>query len=171
MLAFVAFQVAVFVLGTWAALGLRTGIWHPGYLVCIPLLVLQFAVLYSFSALLAVWTRNTAVCVVGSLVLWAVCSAVNVSRLAAVAGAGGPAAASPVAAGLLEAGYWVLPKPVDLEAISHEALGAETALPPLAGAESAGIRPLQPLLSVLTSLLFSAAVLAAAGRRLARIDY
>ena len=171
VLAFVAFQVAVFVFGTWAALGFRTGVWHPGYLVCIPLLVIQFAVLYSFSALLAVWTRSTAVCVVGSLALWAVCSAVNINRLAAVAGVGGPAAASPVAAGLLEAGYWVLPKPVDLDAVAHEAVGAEKHFRPLPELKALESGRSSLLLSVLTSLLFSAALLAVAGRRLARVDY
>jgi hypothetical protein len=74
VLAFVAVQIAFFIVGAWAALGLHNSVWHPGYLVCIPLLVLQFAVLYSFSALLAVWTRNTVVCVVGSLLFWALCS-------------------------------------------------------------------------------------------------
>ena len=108
---------------------------------------------------------------VGSLVLWAVCSAVNLSRLAAVAGAGGPAAASPVAAGLLEAGYWVLPKPVDLDAISHEALGAEQHFRPLPELKALESGRSSLILSVLTSILFSAAVLAAAGRRLARVDY
>src|SRR5205823_5721817 len=114
VLGLVAFQVTIFVAGAWAALGLRTGIWRPGFLVCIPLLTLQFAVLYSFSTLLAVWTRSTAACVVGSLVLWAACSGVNLGRLAAVAAredSGRPPAASAFA-GLLEAGYWVLPKPV-----------------------------------------------------------
>jgi ABC-type transport system involved in multi-copper enzyme maturation permease subunit len=133
VLAFVAIQIAVFVVGAWAALGLRTGVWHPGYLVCIPLLVLQFAVLYSFSALLAVWTRNTVVYVVGSLLFWALCSGVNVSRLGAVleAEGGQTPAVSPVVQGLLEVGYWVLPKPVDLEAVSRQALRTEQHFRPL----------------------------------------
>ncbi len=170
VLAFVAFQVAVFVLGTWAALGLRTGVWHPGYLACIPLLVLEFAVLYSFSTLLAVWTRNTAVCVVGSLVLWALCSAVNLNRLAAVARPDG-SAVSPVAGALLEAGYWVLPKPVDLDAVSQQAVGAEKDFRPLPELRALETGRSSLLLSVLTSLLFSAAVLGAASRRLAKTDY
>jgi hypothetical protein len=169
VLALAAVQVGAFVGGTWAALGVRTGVWHPGYLACAPLLVLEFAVLYSFSALIAVWTRSTAVCVVGALALWAACSAVNLHRLAAAAGEA--PAVSPVAAALLEAGYWVLPKPVDLEAAAHEAVDAGRdfrPLPELKGLEN-GRSSL--LLSVLTSLVFSAAVLAAAARRMARLDY
>ena len=52
-------------------------------------------------------------------------------RLRSLAGTEGPAAASPVVAGLLEAGYWVLPKPVDLEAVCHEAVGAQKDFRPL----------------------------------------
>ena len=170
VLTFVAIQVAVFVLGTWTALGLRTGIWHPGYLVCIPLLVLEFAVLYSFSVLIAVWTRNTAVCVVGSLVLWALCSAVNFNRLAVVARSDA-AAHSPVVGALFEAGYWVLPKPVDLEAVSQQALGAEKHFRPLPEMKALESGRSSLALSVLTSVLFSAVLLTAAGRRLAKVDY
>jgi ABC-type transport system involved in multi-copper enzyme maturation permease subunit len=170
VLAFVAFQVAVFVLGTWAALGLRTGVWHPGYLVCISLLVLEFTVLYSFSAFLAVWTRSTAVCVVGSLVLWGLCAAVNFHRLAAVARADKPTA-SPLEGALLEAGYWVLPKPVDLEAVSQQAVEAEQHFRPLPEMRALESGRSSLVLSVLTSLLFSAALLAAASRRLAKMDY
>ncbi len=167
VLLFVAFQVAVFVFGTWAALGLRTGVWHPGYLACVPMLVLEFAVLYSFSALLAVWTRSTAVCVVGSLVLWGLCSAVNFQRLAAVA----RPETAPAASALLEAGYWVLPKPVDLEAVSQQAVNAEAHFRPLPEVKALESGRSSLPLSVLTSLLFSAVLLAAAGRRLARTDY
>ncbi|HVS37378.1 MAG TPA: ABC transporter permease subunit, partial [Gemmataceae bacterium] len=171
VLAVVAVQVAFFVLGTWAALGFRTGVWHPGYLVCIPMLVLEFAVLYSFSVLIAVWTRNTAVCVVGSLVLWALCSAVNFNRLAVVAHTEGTATASPVVGALYEVGYWLLPKPVDLETASQEALEAEKHFRPLPEVKALESNRSSLVLSVLTSLLFSAALLALAGRRLTKVDY
>jgi ABC-type transport system involved in multi-copper enzyme maturation permease subunit len=173
VLALVAFHVAVFVVGTWAALGLRTGVWLPGCLVCFPLLVLQFAVLYSFSAALAAWTRSTTACVVGSLVLWGLCSAVNVGRLAVAAADGAPQAAptSPTAAALLEAAYWVLPKPVDLEAVCDEALGTEKHFRPLPELRVLDSGRSSLVLSMLTSLLSSAALLAAACRRVAKYDY
>jgi len=60
----------LFVVLTWFALGLRTNVWDMTYWWCIPLLLLQFAVLYSFSVLLAVTTRSTVACVFGSLLFW-----------------------------------------------------------------------------------------------------
>ena len=69
VVAFVGFQVVLFVLLTWLALGLRTGIWDTAYWCSIPLLLLQFAVFYSFSVLLAVLTRSTVACVFGAALL------------------------------------------------------------------------------------------------------
>ena len=168
---FAAFQIAFFVVGTWAALGLRTGVWRVDYLACIPLLVLEFAVLYSFSAALAVWTRNTVACVVGSLLLWGLCSAVNFHRLAAVVGTADGTTAAPVAGALLEAGYWVLPKPVDLERISQETLRSDRHFRPLPEVKALDSGGSNLFLSMITSLLFAAALLAFAAVRLARMDY
>ena len=168
---FASFQIAFFVGGTWAALGLRTGVWRVDYLASIPLLALEFAVLYSFSAALAVWTRSTVVCIVGSLLLWGLCSAVNFHRLAAVLQAEDRPTASPVADALLEACYWVLPKPVDLERLSQETLRSDTHFRPLPEVRALESNGSSLALSVLTSLLFSAALLAAAAVRLARTDY
>ena len=64
VLAFVLAQAVYFVGGTWLALGLRTGVWDATYLLCIPLLLLQFAVFFGFSLLLAVCCRSTVVCVI-----------------------------------------------------------------------------------------------------------
>ena len=170
---FAAIQIAIFVAGTWAALGFRTGIWRVDYLASIPLLVVEFAVLYSFSAALAVWTRSTVACVVGSLLLWGLCSAVNFHRLAAVLQAenGNAAASSSFADGLFEAGYWVLPKPVDLERISQETLRTDRHFRPLPEVRALESNRSNLALSVLTSLLFSAALLTAAAARLAKMDY
>src|SRR5262249_52606940 len=74
---FVAFQVLVFFGGTWLALGLRTDVWLYSYLWAAPLLVLHFAVIFTFSAVLAVWTRSTVATMFGSLVFWLVCWAMN----------------------------------------------------------------------------------------------
>ncbi len=141
--------------------------------MCIPLLTLQFAVLYSFSALLAVWTRNTVVCVVGSLLFWALCSGVNAGRLGAVLGPdeGQAPAYSPTVQGLLEVGYWVLPKPVDLEAVSRQALHTEQHFRPMPELRALESDRSSLVLSVLTSLLFSAALVGAAAGRMAKIDY
>src|SRR5262249_5301558 len=112
VLSFVAFQVTVFIVGTWAAVGIKTGIWLPSYLMTIPILLLHFAVIYSFSALLAVWTRSTVACVFGTVVFWLICCAMNYGRHTMVALDVLPY--SGVVQWAVEAGYWVLPKPADL---------------------------------------------------------
>src|SRR5207244_1971501 len=65
VLAFVLFQALVFVGGTWVALGLRTGEWPLAYLLSVPLLLLHFAIFFSFSTFVAVCTRSTVACVFG----------------------------------------------------------------------------------------------------------
>ena len=68
---------------------------------------------------------------------------------------------------LTDLGYWVLPKPVDLGRLVFDALGAQTHFRPLL--ESTAMLPLS--LSVLTSLLFTAYILFAAGKQFAQTDY
>ena len=77
VLAFVGFQVVLFVALTWLALGVRTNVWDMAYWWCIPLLLLQFAIFYSFSVLLAVVTRSTVACVFGSILFWLLAWGIN----------------------------------------------------------------------------------------------
>ena len=171
VLAFVTLQVAFFVLGTWLALGWKTGYWHPAYLLSIPLLVVEFAILYSFSALLAVYTRSTVLCIFGALVFWCLCSAVTTNRHAVVAqrleGSPAPAPAA-VSEGALRAAYWVLPKPADLNLVLDGGKHFQGS-PELRAVQQN--RAFDPLLSFLTSLLFTGAVLAVAGRRFSAQEY
>ena len=74
---FVAFQVLLFFGGTWLALSARTGIWQYGYLAGMPLLVVNFAVIYSFAVLIAVLTRSTVASIFGCVLFWALCWATN----------------------------------------------------------------------------------------------
>src|SRR5262245_41942987 len=137
VLVFVALQATVFVGGTWLALAVRTGTWAPHYLLCIPLLVIHFAVFFSFSAFLAVWTRSTIACVVGSLLFWLLCWGTNYGRHAALVVEAERATASAaqeaeLATGYtraLEAGYWVLPKPSDLGYLLAKSLEADQYFP------------------------------------------
>ncbi|MFO0879463.1 MAG: ABC transporter permease [Gemmataceae bacterium] len=85
VLVFVTFQATVFVGGTWLALAIRTGVWNPTYLWCVPMLVLHFAIFFSFSCMLAVWTRSAIVAVFGSLLFWAICWGMNYGRHASLA--------------------------------------------------------------------------------------
>jgi ABC-type transport system involved in multi-copper enzyme maturation permease subunit len=175
VLAFVGFQACVFVGGTWAALGLRTGIWLPGYLLTVPLLLLNFAVLYSFSALLAVCTRSTVACVFGSILFWGLCCGMNYGRHAVLAQEVIAPEAAPYPAHLVagvEAGYWLLPKPADLGILLEQALDAGkhfAALPEFRAVMERGA--FHPELSLLSSLLFCAGMLLVSARQLATTDY
>jgi ABC-type transport system involved in multi-copper enzyme maturation permease subunit len=164
---FVGMQTVLFVGGTWLALGVSTGVWVPQYLLCVPVLLFHFAVFFSFSVCLAVWTRRPVVCMVGVLAFWAVCWGTNHSWH--VFQGATPAAHVPV---LLDAGYWVLPKPADLNWTLFDMLGAQSHFGKVLDYRAFAVPDATPLLlSALTSLLFAAGVLALSAFRFARLDY
>ncbi|HYH65613.1 MAG TPA: ABC transporter permease subunit, partial [Urbifossiella sp.] len=107
---FVALQSMLFVGATWVATGAATGVWDGTYWFAVPLLVVNFAVFYAVSALLAVCTRSTVVSVFGTLLFWLLCWAMNFThhKLAEEDVPGRTRAASV----LVQAGYWTLPKPL-----------------------------------------------------------
>jgi ABC-type transport system involved in multi-copper enzyme maturation permease subunit len=80
VLAFMSLHAIIFIVGTWMALGIKTGVWPPEYLLGIPLLILHFAVFFSFSTLLAVCFRSTVVCVFGTILIWLICWGMNWGR-------------------------------------------------------------------------------------------
>jgi hypothetical protein len=124
VLAFAGFQVTVFIVGTWLAVGLRTGFWANSYLWGIPLLLLQFAAFYSFSVFLAVGTRSTLACGCGSIAFWFLCWGMNYGRHCLLALESSLPPLHAVLRGLVEVGYWILPKPVDLGMMLYNGLGA-----------------------------------------------
>lgn len=167
---FVALHATLFVAGTWAATGLSTGVWAPSYWLAVPLLVVNFAVFYAFSAFLAVCTRSTVVAVFGTLLFWVLCWAVNATHHHMAAGGG--QGVTPAASLLMDAGYWVLPKPLDLSGIFFDAMAAadySAPVPELAAVKAKG--QFFPELSVLTSLLFAAGILALAAYEFRTMDY
>ncbi len=167
---FVALQAVLFVGGTWLALGLATGVWHAAYWVAVPLLVVHFGVFYAVSAFLAVATRSTVVAAFGTLLFWVVCWAVNLTHHSLAAHP--PENLSGAASSLLAAGYWILPKPVDLSGIFFDALGAadfSAKVPELDAFQVVG--EWQPGLSVLASVLFAAGMLAIAVYEFKDMDY
>jgi hypothetical protein len=171
VLAFVALQAALFVGGTWLALGLRTGVWDPTYLVCAPLLVLHFAVFFSFSAVLAVATRSTVACVFGSIVFWLLCWAMNFGRHSALVlpELGG---ALPSVARTLELGYWLLPKPLDFHIILLNALQPDHSFTGLVNTRALAERGAwAPVSSVLASVACAAALLVLAGYDFVTAEY
>lgn len=171
VLLFVGFQAVIFVGGTWLALGLCTGVWKIDYWLCVPLLLLHFGIFFSFSVLLAVVTRSAVSCIFGSILFWLVCWAVNFARHASRLSPDLQSAPG-AARTLLDVGYWVLPKPADLGALLFYGLRADDYFARLLDfklLESQGA--FDPLLSVLSSLLFTALTLALAGYEFATADY
>lgn len=175
VVAFVAFQAALFFLGTWLTLGLRTGVWNAAYLWGLPLALVQFAVFYSVSTLIAATRRRTVTCLFGTLLVWLLCWCMNYGRHATVALpelSRDVVKPSPWLRATVEAGYWVLPKPADLSILLHRALEPDafaTAVPEFAIVQRTG--RFYPALSVTTSLLAAAALLTIACRRFAAADY
>lgn len=69
-LLFVALQVALGVSIAFVLMGLKVGVWMPSILWAIPLIVLQFFFIYTFSALIAVLTRSTLASLILTLIFW-----------------------------------------------------------------------------------------------------
>jgi hypothetical protein len=165
VLAFVGIQALLFVAAVWLALGIRTNVWDGRVFVTVPLLLLHFACFYAISVLLAIAKRSAVVSVLGTVAAWLVCWWVNFARHAAFEQGG-------AAASLLNAAYWILPKPADFGLVLLRALGAQDAFAPAPAMEAAmSSGALQPELSLLTSCLVPAAALAIAGWRLAHTEY
>mgnify|MGYP002784682697 CR=1 FL=1 len=178
VVAFVGVQAAIFFVGTWLALGVRTDTWEILYLLGIPLLTLHFAVFFSFTVLLAVLFRSTMACIVGSVLFWFVCYAVNMGRdFALVYDVMNPAGEPlPVFTTLLsDIGYWLLPKPADFILMLEQALALNNVMSTLGS--QAPFRfvlerdQFQPLASLATSMLFGGFALWAAASHLAKLDY
>jgi ABC-type transport system involved in multi-copper enzyme maturation permease subunit len=167
---FVALHAVLFVAGTWFGMGLSTGVWDGAYWLAVPLLVINFAVFYAVSAFLAVVTRSTVVCVFGTFLFWVLCWAMNMTHHHLV-GNEVPGVA-PAAAFLVEAGYWVLPKPLDLSGVFFDAMRAaeySAPVPELVAVKAKGLFFAD--LSVLASLGFAAVVLAFAAYEFRKTDY
>jgi ABC-type transport system involved in multi-copper enzyme maturation permease subunit len=167
---FVALHATLFVAGTWLGMGIATDTWDPRYWVAVPLLVTNFAAFYAFSALLAVCTRSTVVSVFGTLLFWLLCWAMNFTHLRLIALP--MDGITPMASFLVETGYWVLPKPLDLSGIFFDAMNAgaySTPVPEVVAAKERGV--FQPELSVLSSLAFAVGALAVAAHEFRGMDY
>lgn len=171
VVAFVAVQAALFVFGTWAALGVKTGIWDPLYLFCLPLLALHFAIFYSFSTLLAVTTRSTIACFFGSVVFWFVCWGMNYGRHAILT-LPELQGMSPVMQSMAEVGYWIMPKPADLGMVLFDALHAGNYFSTLIEFDNVREQGVfSPFLSTVSSVIFMFAMLWLACREFRDTDY
>jgi ABC-type transport system involved in multi-copper enzyme maturation permease subunit len=70
-MSFMFIPTVVIIVGIWVAMGLRTGLWGGHFLLSIPVLVLQFAIFYAISTLLAVLTRSPIICILACCAAWA----------------------------------------------------------------------------------------------------
>jgi hypothetical protein len=107
-------------------------------------------------------------CVFGSIAFWAICWGMNYGRhLAAGSALGSDAELSQPLLWLVDAGYWLLPKPADLGVVLFDALGARDHFSPLF--TDSGLFSFE--LSIVTSLAFTAYLLVAASRKFSATDY
>lgn len=167
---FVALHAVLFVGGTWLGIGFSTDVWDMRYWLAVPLLVANFAVFYAFSAFLAVCTRSTVVCIFGTLLFWMLCWAMNLTRHHLVGF--DVQGITPAASLLVETGYWVLPKPLDLSGVFFEMMRAadySAPVPELVAVQHKG--QFFPELSVLTSLAFAVGILGFAAYEFRKTDY
>ena len=168
---FIALHAAIFFVGTWLALGLRTNHWQVENLLAIPLMVFHFAVIFSFSVMLAVLFRSTMACVIGGVLFWIVCYAVNYGRHFAITYPDMPG----FTVFLSELGYWMLPKPADFTIMLEQALNLGASKDTLAAHDP--FKTLlekdlfHPIASIFTSCLFPAFALWASASQLAKTDY
>jgi len=160
VLTFVAFQVLLFVALTWLALGVRTGVWDTAYWWCVPLLLVQFAVFYSFSVLLAVLTRNSVACVFGSLLFWLLAWGINYGSVMA-RGVSESQYLPAFTRTLTEGAYWISPKPIDAGLLLFNALNAQHHFEkPLVFQLLESGPGFSPALSILSSLAVTGVLLA-----------
>ncbi len=76
-LVYVVILSAFTVSGVWLAVGVKSGVWAPGFLLMIPILTFYFALLYAFSTLIAVLTRNQLVAILLTCVGWTLVTGVG----------------------------------------------------------------------------------------------
>lgn len=78
-LMFVALQVGVFSILCMLVIGIRGGYWEPRILLAIPIVVVFFSYLFSFSMLIGLLTRSTLAAILVTGVFWALIFGVNIT--------------------------------------------------------------------------------------------
>jgi hypothetical protein len=146
-------------------------VWDFNYLATIPVMTFQFAIFYSFSVMLAVVTRNTVACAFGTLLFFAACIVMNTARHTLVVHAGEPGYLTSMPM-MVEAGYWFLPKPVDLVILLSSSLDASNYFQQMFEYHALHERGLfQPLLSLAASCLFMVICVWISALQFNEIDY
>jgi hypothetical protein len=73
-LLFVTFQVTVFSVASLLVIGIRGGVWEPGLLAAVPLVVCFFSYLFAVCVLLGLLTRSTVAALLLTLLFWFIVS-------------------------------------------------------------------------------------------------
>ena len=76
-LLFVGLQVGVFSVASMLVIGIRGGVWEPGILLAIPIVVLFYSYLFSVCALIGLITRSTLAALLLTVLLWFVLFLLN----------------------------------------------------------------------------------------------
>lgn len=175
---FVALMIGVFFVGTWCALGVRTDVWSPEYLLAAPLFIVSFAAIYGFTVLLAVVTRSTVACIFGSIVFWLCSWGMNLGRhflIGLESLTQGRVAPGMLTAWITEVGYWLLPKPADVVIVQEQILGASAYTATLSKQPAIQAvldgNAFLPDFSILASLAFGVGAVLIAARQLSKLDY
>lgn len=167
---FVGIHAIIFTFCTWISIGFRTGIWDVHYFLAVPLLLLSFSTFYAFSVLLALCSRGVMVPMFGTLLFWFLCWAMNWTRHHMLISESN--SLIPLTQLLIETGYWILPKPLDVSGLFYEVLRAEGVAAPVPEWEQAWQRgAVSAELSLLSSIAFSGLILWSAAYEFQKADY
>jgi hypothetical protein len=175
-LTFMFVTTIVTVVGVWLALGLRSGLWAPGFLLSIFILTFQFAIFYAVSTLVAVLTRSPIVCILVACGTWVVLWAIGGGHIFLDATREFPADLRPVPEWVYttgDAAHFVMPRYKDLDALNSELIGRD-----LLGPESPERSAMKRIFSSISwgksvgfTVAFIALMLALAAFSFARKDY
>lgn len=148
---FMSVLAAGFSLGTAVGLALATGYWPGSGLAAVGVFAIALAAFLGFSLLLGAVMRSQAAALVGNVLFWLVCYAINVSHWRAMAQHLAHVS-SPAIASLP---YWCLPKPADLLVLLDNLSGGSghfASLPEVLGIATGA--EFNPWWSISTSLPF-----------------
>ncbi len=184
---FVFLQATLFVVLTFLVMGIRWGMWQPGYLLAVPLLVLLFSYIFCVSVLAGIKTGSTAAAILISLGTWVLFAVVH--QAPAIFEVAPSLKNHAVLYHGMRLASWVPPKTGDFDYLAAHWAGVGTSMDMLpksvlAGMTEERIEQLEqareieqkelmknPIASIGSSLLFEAAIVLWAMVIFARRDY
>jgi len=157
----IALNLVYFALAIWLIIGVKTGIWHQGFLLASLTVIPLFFFYYSVVALIALVSNSTGFSIMFALVFWFFSSALHVREMALY-----PWWDNPVFHRLLDSLYYATPQISAMLESATKLIGPDIMRRPTALAQG-GFDPLPFLYSLLSSSL----LYAIASWRFSRKDY